>query len=207
MLNRNKGLFGSAPPPPPAQPEQQRPSFFGHNGTGRNIAGSIGDALLQMNGMRPQFAPARQQQQVMDYQTRQAKTEREARMQDWIAQQDYARANQPPDVPTPGSFEWYQTATPEARAQYDEYNPVTVATGAGPVRVPRNRPALGSTIRMDELSAPTPTRQNTPAPALGANGLPSELTRQQYQALLNDSGGNAAGLNDYLARMGIRVGN
>lgn len=50
-----------------------------------------------------------------------------------------------------------------------------------------------------------PTRANTPAPALGPNGLPSVLTRQQYEALVNDSGGNRAAVNDYLTRMGIQV--
>lgn len=40
------------------QPPQPKPSFFGDGGVGRNIAGSIGDFLLQNAGMQPTYAPA-----------------------------------------------------------------------------------------------------------------------------------------------------
>jgi len=112
-----------------------------------------------------------------------------------------AEVNPPP---APGSFGWYQTASEAERAVYDRYNPEFVATAQGPVHMPR-RPALGTTER-DPNAAP-PSMQNTPAPQLGANGLPTELTRQQYQALVNESDGNAAAVDDYLARMGIQVRN
>lgn len=70
----------------------------------------------------------------------------------------------------------------------------------------QNIPPPPAGFVMDEpqqMSAPT--RQNTPAPTLGANGLPSELTAQQYEALVNESSGNRAAVNDYLSRMGIQV--
>lgn len=221
MLNRNKGLFGSAPPPPPAQPEQQRPSFFGHNGTGRNIAGSIGDALLQMNGMRPQFAPARQQQQIMDFQTRQGKTERESRMQDWYAQQDYARAN--PQAPEPTAlqrnYEYLSRINPDiaqdylasqARDPMDEYVHMPIP-GRGTYVGPRSgmAQAMGGsgapTAPVGRLTPIEPTTQNTPSPQLGASGHPSVISRQQYDVMVRESTPSA--VDAYLARRGIQVRN
>jgi hypothetical protein len=212
MYPNRKGLFGSAPMPSgPAMPDMTQPQTKPREGPSRlqRGLGIAGDIFLGLAGQPGVFGPMQMQRQLLEqqqgYRTQQGKIQREQDQQDWLARQEYERANQAPDVPTPGSFEWYQTATPEARAQYDEYNPVTVATGAGPVRVPRNRPALGFTRPI--AGAPAPTRQNTPAPTLGANGLPSEVTRQQYQALVNESDGNTAAVNDYLARMGIQVRN
>lgn len=40
-----------------------RPSFFGQGGTGRTIAGMIGDALLSASGHQPIYAPMMQRQQ------------------------------------------------------------------------------------------------------------------------------------------------
>ena len=47
-------------------PSTARPAFFGEGGTGRAMAGYIGDALLNMSGGKPVYAPmmqAHQQQQ------------------------------------------------------------------------------------------------------------------------------------------------
>lgn len=61
---------------------QQQPAkkqaFFGQGGAGRNIAGYIGDALAQLGGLQPQFAPAMrdqrefQQRMALDEQRRNA---------------------------------------------------------------------------------------------------------------------------------------
>lgn len=53
----------------------QKPSFFGQGGAGRAIAGHIGDALLQMNGMRPIYAPAMEDQRAFAMRQRMADTE------------------------------------------------------------------------------------------------------------------------------------
>lgn len=47
---------------PQAQP---KPKFFGQGGTGRAIAGTIGDALLQMSGMNPIYGPMMQDRQAL----------------------------------------------------------------------------------------------------------------------------------------------
>jgi hypothetical protein len=59
-------------------PEPKEPSFFGQGGTGRNIAGYIGDALLTASGGRPVFGPAQMQQHQMQQQI--ASEERRAKL-------------------------------------------------------------------------------------------------------------------------------
>jgi len=49
-----------------------------------------------------------------------------------------------------------------------------------------------------------PTIQNTPAPQLGANGFPSTLTRQQYQAVVNAKG--QAATDEWMRRNNIQIG-
>lgn len=55
--------------------EAKKPKFFGEGGSGRAIAGHIGDALLQMNGMRPIYAPAMEDQRAFSMRQRLAETE------------------------------------------------------------------------------------------------------------------------------------
>ena len=92
------GIFGAIPTMPNA-PAQPKPSFFGQGGMGRHIAGSIADSILQMGGGRPIYQPAMQQRQAMNFATQRDAMERKARMEDWMAQQDYARANPQPRDP------------------------------------------------------------------------------------------------------------
>ncbi|WP_372732232.1 hypothetical protein [Novosphingobium sp.] len=49
---------------PQTQPKP-KPKFFGQGGTGRAIAGTIGDALLQMSGMQPIYGPMMQDRQAI----------------------------------------------------------------------------------------------------------------------------------------------
>lgn len=49
-----------------------------------------------------------------------------------------------------------------------------------------------------------PTIQNTPVPQLGANGFPSVLTRQQYQAVVNAKG--QAATDEWMRRNNIQIG-
>jgi hypothetical protein len=72
-MARKGMMFRGAPQPEQLQPQRQGPS------TGRMIAGHIGDALAQMGGMRPLFAPMMQAQQEAEQQRQQQLAALEAR--------------------------------------------------------------------------------------------------------------------------------
>ena len=100
------GMFEQQPQQmPQMQPEMQRftqpheakgPGFFQQGGTGRAIAGALGDALAQMGGVQPLYAPAMQQRQMMQQRQQMAQQEREGDWQDFQRQEDYKRANPSP---------------------------------------------------------------------------------------------------------------
>lgn len=73
-----------------------KPSFFGEGGTGRNIAGNIGDVLMQYGGMRPVYGPAMERRQEREAD----RSDYERKLQDqkglWEYQQEYERANPKP---------------------------------------------------------------------------------------------------------------
>lgn len=60
-----------------------KPNFFGQGGVGRNIAGFLGDALLQMSGNRPLYAPMMMQRQQAEIENQQWMNRLE--MQDQLA--------------------------------------------------------------------------------------------------------------------------
>jgi hypothetical protein len=105
-INFSNGLFG--PPTGLVQQQsapQQKPAFFGEGGAGRNIAGAIGDALLQLNGARPIFAPAQQQRQMMQYQQQQQDRKRQQDWEDYQRQWDYQVGHPKPSTAQPYRFE------------------------------------------------------------------------------------------------------
>ncbi len=191
---------------------QQDNGFLGirPGSRGAIIAGIIGDSLASISGGAPVFTQNLMAQRQADaseaqWNRRQAET-RTANRED----QRWEWENRPREAPTPGSFGWYQGASDAERARYDEYNPVTVATGQGPVRVPRNRPAAGATVSREALGlpplqAPAPTMQNTPSPQLNAQGVPPVLSQAQYMAVVAARG--QAETDAWMARNGVRVGN
>lgn len=61
---------------PAVEPAPQRASFFGPGGTGRGIAGLLGDVLLQQGGMQPVYAPTAQQRQQMEFEEQQRQRKR-----------------------------------------------------------------------------------------------------------------------------------
>ena len=79
--------------PPPAN---TKPAFFGEGGTGRNIAGLIGDALMQYGGLRPIYQPAQQMRQKAMLQAQADQQKRAADFTDWQQRFDYQRANPAP---------------------------------------------------------------------------------------------------------------
>lgn len=87
------GMFGRATQPGPVL---QKPSFFGQGGTGRAIAGNIGDFLLQQAGARPIYAPAMQAQHQAALQQAQAEQQRQAGLIDWMAKEKWKRENPEP---------------------------------------------------------------------------------------------------------------
>lgn len=89
-----RGMFGSPPIAPqqtePQLPEMRRPSTL------QNIAGTVGDALLQWSGGRPIFAPAQQANQQLAQQQQQAQLQRAQEFADWQRKQEWQRANPAP---------------------------------------------------------------------------------------------------------------
>lgn len=104
MMPKRRGIFGSAIPQSPlateaVQPaaQPQKPKFFGEGGTGRNIAGHLGDALLQMAKMDPIYQPQMQRQQEMRYLEQRDAAKRQLDMADFRTKEDYRRAHPDPD--------------------------------------------------------------------------------------------------------------
>jgi hypothetical protein len=215
MMNDGTGLFGGSnlTKKPTESPRRGGGGMFGGGKGGPNtrdiigmILGTLGDGLAINNGgqattapyMMHRFEQQRAQQDAEQERNRTEKNEyRQGQEQGQAAAglgytPEQIRGMQAgvtmPDAPTPGSFGWYQGASEAERAQYDEYNPVTVATGQGPVRVPRNRPAIGSTIRLGGQGGaqqPQPVTQGAPQ-RIGAQA--TRVGSSQLNALVTQYG-------------------
>lgn len=90
--------------------DQPKPKFFGQGGTGRFIAGSIGDALQQWAGGQATFAQHRQMQQEAEQRAgmmqqkaaadqEAAQRDRAAKWENWQRQYDYERGNPKASAP------------------------------------------------------------------------------------------------------------
>ena len=108
---------------------------------GRNVLGNIGDAISTYYGGAPTFAPLQrqalafqQQGQLLAERQRQQAALQAQRAADQRSLAEY-RATLPTAMER--NLNANSNFTPQQRATYDELNPVVVATGAGPVRVPR----------------------------------------------------------------------
>ena len=134
----------SAPEQLAPMPGVKGPGAFSTGGKGWEIMGIIGDALQAAGGGRPTYMPMVQEQRQLETEGRQRLAERQAErqaiMQQWIAQQDYKRQN-----PDPSSMETdlaaYNRMSPEQKAQlaalYDIKSPIAVSGPQGTFRVPR----------------------------------------------------------------------
>lgn len=172
------GAMGMQQPAPRPAPEEKPARWM--DGGKFNVKDGLGVALGLLGtafGSRPILAEMlmgnMMQKKRGEQEAQRAQADRMARREDL----QWEWANKPKEGPKPGTFEWYQTASPEQRALYDQYDPVTVGTWQGPIPVPR-RPPVGSTVSMDQIGpAPAATIQNTPAPQSG-------LTDQQASAIM-----------------------
>lgn len=85
----------------PAEPPQ-KPKFFGEGGTGRNIAGYIGDALLQMSGMQPIYQPTMMNRAQSAAEMQREEAKRFAGLEDYKLKK---QIDQQYDTPEATSFE------------------------------------------------------------------------------------------------------
>lgn len=125
-------------------PEQKpRGGMFGAGGVGRNIAGAIGDYLLQLNRMQPIFAPAMQQRQQMQQEDARYQRQRQDGMADWQAKQQWQMDHPAPvNNDTVNDWEFYQkTLSPQEFETWkqNKINPPQFMNlpGVGIVQIPR----------------------------------------------------------------------
>lgn len=71
-------------------------------GSGRAIAGSIGDFLLRQAGMQPIYGPAAQQQRELEQRMQIYQQQRQDSYDDWVRQQQWRKDN--PDPAPPSEF-------------------------------------------------------------------------------------------------------
>lgn len=172
------------------QPVETKPSFFGHGGVGRNIAGAIGDVLSQYGGFAPTFGPAQAARAEAMQRQAAAETKRANDFEDFKLREKYKLDNPAPvNNDTINDFEWYKGLSPQDRATYQQMKPqyrVDPATGEF-VQVQIAQPVPDAEFGGWGENTP-PATIGVPRPALGANGLPQQLTPAQYNAIVQSLG-------------------
>lgn len=126
-------------------------------GTANDILGSMFDFMAAAGGAKPQYWNGINEQQQLETEGRQRLAERQAErqaiMEQWVAQQNWKKAN-----PDPSSMETdlaaWNRMTPEQRQAYaqmqDVRNPIAVSGPQGTFRVPRGfgQPSNGPTTQV-----------------------------------------------------------
>lgn len=120
------------PDMPATESPAPRQSFFGKGGVGRDMAGRMGDVLVQMAGMQPIYAPMMQhqmdRQQALEDYNRKISDE----MDLWRQKQIWERDNpKPTSNDTVADWNFFKaTLSPEEFAQYraNKINPPHFAT-------------------------------------------------------------------------------
>ena len=152
--------------PPFPQPDGLPGMTPKKRGTANDIMGSIFDALAAVGGGTPTYWSNVLEGQQRDDQGRQRlaerQAERQAMMQQWIAQQDYKRQN-PDPTGMESDLAAFNRMTPDQRAQlaamYDIKSPIAVSGPQGTYRVGRT---VGHPLRQWNGQAVVP----------GVGGLP-----------------------------------
>lgn len=141
----------------------------------------------------------RQQQRQMDW-------------EDWTRKYEYERSNPKPSNAQPYRWEdnagnvWQYGAGGQPERIFTDVVPKYYVQGDQAVQIAN--PYLNQsapTKPVGRLTPIEPTMQNTPAPQTGANGFPSVLSPQQYQATVNAMGKEKT--DAWMQRNGIRMGN
>lgn len=203
--------------------------LFGKNtgNTLANVLGTIGDALMMREGMGPVYTPLRMQRREDD-EKRRREEEQAARMQQ--ALQGIGRTPQEIDAIMAGAGDYLPKETKPAtqqdnagnvwakdpktgewRVDFIDPTPKIYNQGSSVVNVPnplfgrnpRDIPPIGSRVSAGDIFGGA-TTANTPAPQVGENGMPSVLTRQQYEATVNAMGRQQT--DDWMRRNNIRLG-
>lgn len=170
--------------------------------------GGAADGAATFFGGQPLIAQQRQFQQAMQARQAEAERQRAASLEDYRTKLGIEAEFAQPEAPKPGSFEWYSdpNRTAQERALYDQYNPVIASTWQGPVPVSRSTLGGGlATAPVGRLTPIQPTIENTAPPQLNANGMPAQLTRDQYAAVVQRMG--QAETEAWARRNNIRVVN
>ncbi|WP_285019572.1 hypothetical protein [Novosphingobium sp. fls2-241-R2A-195] len=204
---------GEAIPYGAAIPQQRQSWFDGGKFTWKDglalTLGSLGDAMARAGGGQATFLPMltanRQHQRALA----EAAARRQSDRDDWLWKQRWERENpKPVNNDTINDYNWYKSLSDSDKAIYDQMHPIYKA-GPDGLTYPVARSSLGGgaapTAPVGKLTLIAPTTQNTPAPQLGGNGLPAALTRDQYQAVVNQMG--KAATDAWAARHGIKIGN
>lgn len=166
--------------------------------------GAIGDAFSGQNNTANMVNRSFQQQRQLKL----AQQQRQQEMDDWQHKQMWERANPEPS-PILRDVAAYQALSPEQRTAYGELQ--DLRAGPTTVQLPNGfvysgpRSGIGAALGGGQPQAESqPTMQNTPAPALGGNGLPQFLTPDQYQATVQAMGREKT--DAWLSKNNIPVG-
>lgn len=179
--------------------------------------GGAADGAATFFGGQPLIAQQRQFDQALAARQAEQQRQRAEALADYRAKLGIEAEFAQPEAPKPGSFEWYQTAPPEQRALYDQYNPFVVSTAQGPVAVPRgsfggvpSAPPVGTVEGGYRFKGGNPADQNSWEPVGGsqpmAAGQQETLTRQQYEDLVR-ARGNRAWVDNWMRENRIGLAN
>lgn len=162
---QSMGDFASMPALP-----APKPSFFGEGGVGLGIAGTIGDALLNMSGGQAVYAPAMRQQQQQQFAIQQHAADQQSELQRQLAVKAYELAHPAPTAPhffeaNNGDQFQVDPSTGQPKLVYHDPTPKTTYT---PVKNADGTTTIYPTVNGQIVGAQSP--------AAGTPDLPSGFT-------------------------------
>lgn len=208
---------------PPAAPSLKGGGFFGEGGAGRPIAGYIGDALLQMSGMKPIYQPLAQENYQRSLMAKQAAVNNSAEWQKWLMQQMYkdAHPEQTADEKMlvasglkPGTPEYQAAARDLVNRRSDPFITTSLPGGGFyggpqsqliPILQGGSSPAISAPVgKLTPI--PGGAAPQAPAPSPGGYAPPTRINRAQAAQIRASLGpnGNAA-FNQWLTAHNVQV--
>lgn len=210
--------------PSQGMPQQQSMGAPGHGfeepksgpdwgGIAMNVGGNIADAISRYYGGAPVYAQSQALQQraaLLAQQQRAASMRQAAQNEEWYRREQYKRDNpMPTNNDTVADYEFIREQIGEDQAKEflrNKANPPQYRVGPdGQFYRIDTGGSAPPTAPVGKLTPIEPTTQNTPAPQIGANGFPNQLTADQYQATVNAMGQSET--DAWMRRNGIRVAN